>query len=117
MPQITVAFDALHSQIDISKRSSVQILFVRSLGNNIQSAPKVTTMVEILKRGLAGYIGHQQVGESEAGGYASVVAVFIMIGNFFTIGSVPAIFLYNKSGKFVKAFDRDVPVQKIPAAL
>jgi thioredoxin-related protein len=40
-----------------------------------------------------------------------------MIGNFFTIGSVPAIFLYNKSGKFVKAFDRDFPVQKIPAAL
>jgi hypothetical protein len=40
-----------------------------------------------------------------------------IIGNFFTIGSVPAIFLYNKSGKFVKAFDRDVPVQKIPAAL
>lgn len=40
-----------------------------------------------------------------------------MIGNFFTISSVPAIFLYNKNGKFVKAFDRDVPVQKIPAAL
>jgi thioredoxin-related protein len=40
-----------------------------------------------------------------------------MIGNFFTIPSVPAIFLYNKNGKFVKAFDRDVPVKKIVAAL
>ncbi len=40
-----------------------------------------------------------------------------VIGNYFTISSVPAIFLYNKNGQFVKAFDRDVPVQKIPAAL
>jgi thioredoxin-related protein len=40
-----------------------------------------------------------------------------VIGNYFTISSVPAIFLYNKNGKFVKAFNRDVPVQKIPAAL
>lgn len=40
-----------------------------------------------------------------------------MIGNFFTIPSVPAIFLYNKNGKFVKAFDRDVPVKKIVEAL
>ena len=39
------------------------------------------------------------------------------IGNFFNIPSVPAIFLYNKNGKFVKAFDRDVPVKKIAAAL
>lgn len=40
-----------------------------------------------------------------------------VIGNFFTISSVPAIFLYNKSGKFVKAFDRNVPIKKIVAAL
>jgi thioredoxin-related protein len=40
-----------------------------------------------------------------------------MIGNFFTIPGLPAIFLYNKNGQFVKAFDRNVPVQKIAAAL
>ena len=39
------------------------------------------------------------------------------LGNFFTISSVPVIFLYNKAGKFVKAFDRNVPLQKIAAAL
>lgn len=39
------------------------------------------------------------------------------LGNFFTIPSVPAIFLYNKNGKFVKAFDRYVPIKKIIAAL
>lgn len=39
------------------------------------------------------------------------------LGNFFTITSVPVIFLYNKSGKFVQAFDRNVPLQKIAAAL
>jgi thioredoxin-related protein len=40
-----------------------------------------------------------------------------MIGNFFTIPSLPALFLYNKNGQFVKAFDRNVPVQKIAASL
>lgn len=39
------------------------------------------------------------------------------VGNFFTISSVPVIFLYNKFGKFVQAFDRNVPLQKIAAAL
>lgn len=39
------------------------------------------------------------------------------LGNFFTITSVPAFFLYNKNGKFVKAFDRDVPIKKIIGAL
>lgn len=33
--------------------------------------------------------------------------------SFFGIKYLPAIFLYNKKGKFVKAFDGDVPVQKI----
>lgn len=40
-----------------------------------------------------------------------------LLGSFFNIASLPAIFLYNKNGKFVKAFDRTVPVQKIAAAL
>jgi thioredoxin-related protein len=40
-----------------------------------------------------------------------------MLGNFFTIPGLPAMFLYNKNGQFVKAFDRNVPVQKIAATL
>ena len=40
-----------------------------------------------------------------------------LLGSFFNIPSVPSVFLYNKNGKFVKAFDRNVPVQTIAAAL
>ena len=36
---------------------------------------------------------------------------------FYNTKFLPAIFLYNKRGKFVKAFDGSVPVQKIAAAL
>ena len=39
------------------------------------------------------------------------------LGSFFNIASVPTLFLYNKSGKFVKAFDRNVPVQTIAKSL
>ena len=38
-------------------------------------------------------------------------------GTFFNIKFLPAIFLYNKKGKFVKAFDGSVPVMRIAAAL
>ena len=40
-----------------------------------------------------------------------------LLGSFFNIPDVPSVFLYNKNGKFVKAFDRNVPVEKIAAAL
>lgn len=39
------------------------------------------------------------------------------LGNFFKIKFFPAIFLYDKKGNFVKAFDGSVPVQKIAEAL
>ncbi len=39
------------------------------------------------------------------------------LGNFFNIASVPALFLFNKNGKFVKTFDRDMPVQAIAKSL
>ena len=38
-------------------------------------------------------------------------------GTFFNIKFLPAIFLYNKKGKFTKAFDGSVPVSRIAAAL
>ena len=38
-------------------------------------------------------------------------------GTFFKIKYLPAIFVYNKKGKFVQAFDGSVAVQKIAAAL
>ena len=34
-------------------------------------------------------------------------------GTFYNVRSFPAIFLYDKKGNFVKAFDESVPVQKI----
>jgi thioredoxin-related protein len=40
-----------------------------------------------------------------------------LLRTFFHIQFLPAIFLYNKKGKFVKAFDGSVPVQNIAAAL
>ena len=40
-----------------------------------------------------------------------------MLGTFYHIRSFPAIFVYNKKGKFVKAFDGTVPVQRIAEAL
>ena len=40
-----------------------------------------------------------------------------MIGTFYNIRNFPAIFLYNKKGNFVKAFDGSVPVEKIADAL
>lgn len=39
------------------------------------------------------------------------------IGSFYNIHNFPALFLYNKKGKFVKAFDGSVPVEKIADAL
>ncbi len=36
-----------------------------------------------------------------------------MFGTFFNVRSFPAIFLYNKKGKFVKSFDGSVPIEKI----
>ena len=38
-------------------------------------------------------------------------------GTFFHVQYLPAIYLYNKKGKFVRAFDGSVPVQKIAASL
>lgn len=38
-------------------------------------------------------------------------------GTFFNIKFLPAIFLYNKKGKFSRAFDGSVPVKRIAAAL
>ena len=38
-------------------------------------------------------------------------------GTFFKIKFLPAIFTYNKKGKFVQAFDGSVAVQKIAASL
>jgi thioredoxin-related protein len=40
-----------------------------------------------------------------------------LLGSFFNIDAVPAVFVYNKNGKFVKAFDRNASVQSIAAAL
>jgi thioredoxin-related protein len=40
-----------------------------------------------------------------------------MLGTFYSIKSFPTLFLYNKKGKFVKAFDGNVPIQKIAEAL
>lgn len=39
------------------------------------------------------------------------------LGNFFNISSVPTLFLYNKNGKFIKTFNRDVPLQTIAKSL
>lgn len=39
------------------------------------------------------------------------------LGTFYQVRSFPAIFLYDKKGNFVKAFDGPVPVQKIAAFL
>ena len=38
-------------------------------------------------------------------------------GTFFNIKALPAIYVYNKKGKVVAAFDGSVPVQRIAAAL
>ena len=35
------------------------------------------------------------------------------LGSFYKVQTYPSIFLYNKKGKFVKAFDGTVPVEKI----
>ena len=40
-----------------------------------------------------------------------------LLGSFFNIDGVPAVFVYDKNGKFVKAFDRKASVQAIAAAL
>jgi len=40
-----------------------------------------------------------------------------LLGSFFNIDGVPATFVYDKNGKFVKAFDRKASVQAIAAAL
>lgn len=37
------------------------------------------------------------------------------LGSFYNIRSFPAMFLYDKKGKFVKAFDGSVPVTQIAA--
>lgn len=39
------------------------------------------------------------------------------LGSFYNIHSFPALFLYNKQGNFVKAFDGNIPVQQIADAL
>ena len=39
------------------------------------------------------------------------------LGDFFKVRSFPAIFLYDKKGKFVQTFDGSVPVKKISDAL
>ena len=39
------------------------------------------------------------------------------LGDFFKVKNFPAIFLYDKKGKFVQTFDGSVPVQKIVDAL
>ena len=38
-------------------------------------------------------------------------------GTFFNVHSFPALFLYDKRGHFVKAFDGSIPVQQIAKAL
>ncbi len=40
-----------------------------------------------------------------------------MLGTFFKVRAFPAIFLYDKKGNFVRAFDGNDPVESIPAAL
>lgn len=40
-----------------------------------------------------------------------------MLGTFYHVRSFPAIFVYNKKGKFIKAFDGTVPVREIADAL
>ncbi len=40
-----------------------------------------------------------------------------LLGSFFNIDAVPAVFVYDKNGKFVKAFDRNASVKTIAAAL
>ena len=39
------------------------------------------------------------------------------LGNFYKVKFLPAIFLYNKNGQFVKAFDGSVPVTLIAKSL
>jgi thioredoxin-related protein len=40
-----------------------------------------------------------------------------MLGTFYKITNFPSIFVYNKKGEFVKAFDGSYPIEKIAAAL
>ena len=40
-----------------------------------------------------------------------------LLGSFFNMEGLPSVFLYDKNGKFVKAFDRKSSVQNIAAAL
>lgn len=39
------------------------------------------------------------------------------LGTFYKVRSFPSLFLYNKKGEFVQAFDGSVPVEKIAEAL
>lgn len=40
-----------------------------------------------------------------------------ILGTFFSVRNFPSIFVYNKKGEFVKAFDGSVPVEKVAEAL
>ncbi len=40
-----------------------------------------------------------------------------ILGTFFSVRNFPSIFVYNKKGEFVKAFDGSVPVEKIAESL
>ncbi len=40
-----------------------------------------------------------------------------LLGSFFNMEGLPSVFLYDKNGKFIKAFDRKASVQTIAAAL
>jgi thioredoxin-related protein len=39
------------------------------------------------------------------------------LGTFYHVRSFPALYLYDKKGNFIKAFDGSVPVEEIAAAL
>ena len=40
-----------------------------------------------------------------------------ILGTFYSVRNFPSIFVYNKKGEFVKAFDGSVPVEKIAESL
>jgi len=113
---------------DLSKKKATVIIIFSPDCDHCQHATKeLTAHIKLFKKAqivMVSPLEHSYLkkfyGEYKIADYPNIVIgrdASYFLGTFYNVHSFPAIFVYDKKGKFVKAFDGTAPVEKIAEVL
>jgi thioredoxin-related protein len=125
---VNIADSSFFTKASLKKnKATVIIIFSPTCENCVEETKELKQKISLFKKAQIVMVSpleynylRQFYNDNKIGNYPTITMgrdPGYFLGTFFKVRSLPSIFVYNKKGKFVKAFIGSTPVEEIAAAL